>query len=243
MARASGFVVVCLLAGTGCHGEGSWTLLATIESDAEQGLRADLFADDCSAVFQQFQVHFASAQPIDDAGASGGDLGLASPAELSDVGPHVVAVIDILAGDYEKLDLTFGDEAAPALALEGLLTCSSGTVQFAWSVPGPLHATCDGVGLSIDKNGDGESLVAFPGTGVFSPVQGSVAPPLLGKAIIASDENHDGDVTMDELNAVALADAAGGGYEGSAATLGELVDAQMRTLVRDESGQPCSIGK
>ena len=222
-----------------CRGEGKWDLLASGGASAEDGLPSDAFADGCAASFDALELAFQSVELVDAEGGSGGGVDVPSLLDLTGTGPHTVGLIDVLEGDYDRLDIRLGTADLPAVRMQGVLTCATGTAYFDWSFAGPVRTACTGVEVGVDRKGETETLLQVQADTIFAPSSAEADPERQGRHLLGLDADHNGDLTLSEL-AVATGDSAGLAPGAVPTDLRTHVTERVYGMLQVDDGPTCS---
>lgn len=228
--------ILLVVGGTGCRGEGTWSVTATGGDYLQTGMGSEAFDDDCAAVFDRLELGFQSAELFDADGESGGGIEVPSPLDLTGDGPHTVGIIEVLEGEYDTMALQLGTGASPAIRISGVLTCSSGTADFDWSFEGPLRLSCDTDVVGIDNKGEDETLLVVTPDAVFAGSSPAEGAERRGLHLRASDSNLDGVITLQELAALTGPDV---GLDTVPGDLRTYVTGLAENMVAVEGGSPC----
>jgi|GEM_PF-6746019 len=221
----------------GCRGEGKWDVTASGGEFAESGMTSDDFVDSCAAGFGAVEVNYQSVELFDEDGETGGGIDVPSPLDLAGTGPHTVGLVDVLEGSYDTFKMKLGTGTTPGVRLVGTLTCQAGTVDFDWSFDGPMAFTCDDASVDITNKGDDDTLFLVTPDAIFSPTASDVDPARQGLHLLALDADHNGDLTLDELEAVTGTEA---GLTGVSADMRTHVTDRVRGMFVLDNGGTCS---
>lgn len=223
-------LAVGLLLWVGCRGEGNWALTARGGDAASIGVGSDQFADGCAAVFQTFELNIEAAEPIDEEGESAGGIELPSRVDLVGADVVDVAVVPVVAGDFDSIFLELGSADTPAVSTTGFISCDSGTIAFDWAFLERRELSCAANQLSIPDKGEGSTQLKVRLEALFVDGSNPTSDVLWGEPFIAADADDDGELRLAELN-----DASVGGVG-----LRELLEVRVDGLVRSESDVICT---
>jgi hypothetical protein len=250
--------VVCL-ALVACGGaEGTWTVETWGEEYIEQQIPADVFADGCSVVYDEFVVSMAKVALLDGNGEVVGDLGGPMLYDVVVAGPTAMGTANVPADHYSSVEVSVApaSDAAVATATEdqaaelagasvlaaGTLSCAAGEASFRWTFAESTTYACEPGDLTIPANGEDHTQVTVHGDHLFYDGLENADAAVRGEAILAADADADGEITLDELDAVSVPAL---GYEvgqySDVLTLRQFVSHLSRTLAHIDGEGECRV--
>jgi hypothetical protein len=240
--RASLVSLSVLLAG--CGGEGSWILSTWGEDYIETGIPAAEFADGCSVVFERFEVVDSDLALLDGDGATVATIDGAFTVDMAEPGPLELGSAPVPATHYDTVTWRIGPTAdqAVSVAVAGTIACGGQSVSFAWDFDTDTTYHCEPEDLTIPAGGDDVTELTVHGDHLFYDSLEDPDAILLGQAFVDADADVDGEVTVAELEAVAVAEL---GYDvGSRAEVTDLyafVAFLTRTLGHVDGEGHCQV--
>lgn len=197
-----GWIVALVCAGCG---DGDWVVSTWGEAYIEQGIPAADFADGCAAVFDAFEVEITEAVLLD---GNGDVVGVAPTGRfaLTEPGPQEVGAVTVPASYYGTARFEIAPRGSDAVHAAGTLTCGAEAVTFDWSFDTDTIYVCEPSDLTIPAGGEAGTELTVHGDHLFYDGLENDDAEVRGEAIVAADANEDGDVTLDELGAVPVAD-------------------------------------
>lgn len=199
-------ISVLLLLLSACNREATWSPETWGEDYIEAGIPSEDFADGCSSTFTRFRVGIAAAALIDADDQLAGDA-LAAPAvvDLVPEGPHPLGEATISADSYDHARFRIAPVAeAPALEVEGTLSCGEETIDFAWAFDTDTTYDCAPDPFTLRAGDAGRTQLTVHGDHLFYDHLESPDALVRGEAILAADADEDGVVTRAELAAVSV---------------------------------------
>jgi len=249
----------------GCNpGQGNARFFVFGEDDIEQQIPAADVADGWTITFNRFLVVIGDVELLD----SGLDSGLveadARIYDLTQPGPHLVGLAGGLdAGQWSvgfrtpkatddtdgqqfvaEFDLELMRDNGYSVFIEGSATDAGTTKTFAWGFTDPVRYTrCGGDGaIEITANGLTPAELTIVGDRFFRDDLVSPNAALRFQPFVLADVDDNGQVTEDELEAVALSSLSTGNYRtgnAEASNLGEYVRFAARSLGALTGAGPC----
>jgi hypothetical protein len=242
-------------------GRGTATFTAWGEEYIEAGIPAAEFEDGWSVKFDQFLISLTGISVHDRTG-KGGELEGNWLLDLSQPGPHELGSLELTAKAWPFVgyaiepvtsstevheSATDGDhvlmeKGGYSVYVSGTATLDDATKTFAWGFTnGTEYSDCvseiDGKeveGLIVANGGDEKVQLTIHGDHFFYDDLASFEAVPRFAAMAAADANEDGEVTLEELDAVALVEIEEGTYGTGSAShvddLGEFVRALTRTI-------------
>ncbi len=243
----------------GEDGSGSATFSAWGEEFIEQGIPAEELEDGWSVKFEQFLISLGGISVHDRAG-KGSELAGNWLLDLVQPGPHELGTLDLTAKAWPLVgyavrpvgssteahesatddDLELMQKGGYSVYVSGTATLDDVTKTFAWGFTnGTEYSDCvseiDGKeveGIIVPNGGDAKVQLTIHGDHFFYDDLASADAVPRFAPIAAADANDDGEVTLDELDAVALVEIEEGTYgTGSASHIDDL-GAFVRALTR-----------
>lgn len=249
---------LCLPLG-GC-GAGQWTLSTWGEAYIEDGIPADVFADDCAATFSQFLIVAGDRALVDGDGEPVGALEGAQVYDLTQPGPHDMGTVEVRATHYDEVDVTIAPRsgatagnataeqvaavsgAGASVLVSGILTCGGRARTFSWAFQTSTVYHCEPEDLTIARGGADGSELTIHGDHLFYDDLASPDAQVRGMAIHGADQDGDGEVTLEELAQVPVADLGYGvGSFGDVVTLADFVAELSRTIGHIDGEGHCQI--
>lgn len=252
------FGVICV--ATGCAGEGSWVVTIWGEEFIEQGIPAEVFADGCTVVYDEFLVVQRDRALLDGDDAVVGSLEGAQVYDLTQEGPIEMGRTLVPATHYALATVTIGPangltagnanaeqvaelEAAQASIIAGgNLSCDDSSVYFRWIFSTETQYRCEPEDLTIPASGEDTTQITVHGDHLFYDGLENPEAQVKGLAILQADANGDGTVTLAELDAVSVASL---GYDvgrySEVTHLGEFVTFLTRTLGHVDGEGHCQV--
>lgn len=219
------------------------------------------FADGGDVDISRFVIALSAIEAFGADGAEGALSPTQKAFDLTSEGPHEVTTLSGLEGRrYEELTATvtttssdtenggvddddFADlvAAGHAIVVAGTVEHDEVSKRFEWGfATRTQYIDCEAEDGSPGLTAPGEWEITVHGDRLFADRLGDDEPRLRTAAIVAADEDDDGDVTLAELAAVVLPVE----YEVSAAsgvvTLADFVTAATRGLVHENGNGTCS---
>jgi hypothetical protein len=242
-------------------GSGTATFTAWGEEYIEEGIPAAEFADGWSVKFDQFLISLTGISVHDRAGR-GSALEGNWLLDLTQPGPHELGSLELTAKAWPWVgyaiepvtsstevhesatgdDLELMEKGRYSVYVSGTATLGEVTKTFAWGFTnGTEYSDCvseiDGKeveGLIVANGGDEKIQLTIHGDHFFYDDLASFEAVPRFAAMAAADANEDGEVTLEELDAVALVEIEQGTYGTGSAShvddLGEFVRALTRTI-------------
>jgi len=242
-------------------GGGSATFTAWGEEYIEDEIPAHVFADGWGVQFEEFLISLTGIYVRDRAG-KGAELAGSWLLDLTRPGPHELGSVDLTAkawphvgyavkpvsADTElhssasKDDLAFMQKGTYSVHVAGTATDGAETKTFSWSFTnGTDYDDCvseiDGKeveGIIVANGGDEKVQLTIHGDHFFYDDLASADAVPRFAAMAAADADDDGEVTLEELDAVSLVEIEAGTYGTGSASyvndLGGLVRALTRTI-------------
>ncbi len=257
------------------EGSGDVALSIWGEEYIEEGIPAAEFEDGGSAVFTKFVIAIGTVTLADTAGGTSETVAVDSAFDLVTPGPHAVgSLTDLAATTHDAFDYHVVPASATTAAhastsaadlqamvsegwsilVEGTFTSGTDTKSFRWGFSEATHyAGCVDVSSGQDLAGvvvvDGarsEAQLTIHGDHFFYDDLLSSDAKLRTEALALGDADMDGEVTLDELDAVTLASLSSelGPYGVAASdvnTLGAYVRAATRTLGHFNGEGHCEV--
>lgn len=225
---------LCVACGSASEGEGSVAVTVWGEAYIEDGIPADVFEDGWSVEYDEFLIALGDVS-IDKDGASGRSLAGIALFDLTEAGPQVFGRIDGLAeGNWDEFGFSslvadaYTERSGSArtadlelMVAEGYNVYVSGKaskddaeVRFSWGFTEPVrYASCVDVragqetsGVVVADSASVEAQLTIHGDHLFYDDLASPEAKLRFDVIASADADADGEVTLDELAAVQLAD-------------------------------------
>ncbi|MEM7158699.1 MAG: hypothetical protein AAF799_38010 [Myxococcota bacterium] len=250
------------------HGRAAWLLATTISASAcdpealavveltaygeefvEDEIPASAFVDGWSIEFSRFVVALTDIEV--DGEPLPGHFAIDLRDDSSGEGHHLGEVV-VPAGARPQITYRVAPlpepglmpEPGASLVVEGRAQRGEQTISFAWSFDTDTrYEHCEGV-EALDSDLGNRSELTLHADHLFYDDLEAPDPNLAFDAIAAADTDGDGDVTMDELDAVQLGAAEryqGGG--GQITDLGHFIRALTRTLGHIDGEGHCEIGR
>ena len=242
-------------------GGGTATFTAWGEEYIEEGIPAAEFADGWSVKFDQFLISLTGISVHDHAGR-GSALEGNWLLDLTQPGPHELGSLELTAKAWPWVgyaiepvtsstevhesatgdDLELMEKGGYSVYVSGTATLDDATKTFAWGFTnGTEYSDCvseiDGKeieGLIVANGGDEKVQLTIHGDHFFYDDLASFEAVPRFAAMAVADANEDGEVTLEELDAVALVEIEEGTYGTGSAShvddLGEFVRALTRTI-------------
>ena len=221
--------------GSGDHGEGSVRVSVWGEAYIEDSIPAEAFEDGWSVKYDQFLIVLADVTVEKKDGARGGSLGQVLLFDLTEAGPHAFGSIDNLAegnwdefgfsslgadDDTERSDSASADEwelmvdGGYTVYVSGTASKADERKHFAWGFSEPVrYASCVDIrggqetsGVVVADGAEVDAQLTIHGDHLFYDDLASPEANLRFDVMAAADADDDGEVTLDELAAVQLAD-------------------------------------
>jgi hypothetical protein len=193
-----------LLLLAACAGEGTWTVETWGEEYIEQGIPADVFADGCSVVYDEFVVSMASVELADGGGAVVGAFEDATSFDVVAPGPTPMGEIAVPADHYSSVRVEVAPVAAASVRVDGTLTCPTGSSRFRWTFAESTTYHCEPADLTIPAGGSDATQLTIHGDHLFYDGLENPDAAVRGTEILAADADADGEITLDELDAVSI---------------------------------------
>ncbi len=222
----------------GCGGEGTWTLTTWGEEYIEDAIPAADFADGCEAVYDTFLVVDTDLALLDGDGEIVGEIPGALVYDMTQAGPYEIGTVAVPATHYDAVTWRIAPDASAtagnatdeqvslmadlgaSVYAEGTLTCGEISVSFAWDFDTDTTYHCEPEDLTIPAGGEDGTELTVHGDHLFYDGLENPDAEVRGQAIVDADADEDGIVTMEELEAVAVAEL---GYDvGSQAEVEDL---------------------
>lgn len=222
--RNSAFCSLAMLALSACAGEGDWTLTTWGEEYIEESIPSADFADGCEVVYDTFLVVDQDLALLDGDGQVAGEIPGALVFDMTQAGPHEVGTVTVPATHYDTVtwriapaaDLEPGNatddqvsrisDLGASIVAEGTVTCGDTTVSFSWDFDTDTLYECEPEDLTIPAGGNDETELTVHGDHLFYDGLENPDAEVRGQAIVDADADADGEVTMDELEAVSVAE-------------------------------------
>lgn len=227
----AGLLVAC---GSDAAGEGSVKVTVWGEAYIEDGIPAEVFEDGWSVKYDKFLIALGDVS-IDKDGAKGRSLDEIVLFDLTEAGPQGFGSIDGLAeGNWDEFgfssvvadadtqrsnsarveDLDLMVDAGYNVYVAGEASKAGAAIHFAWGFAKPVrYASCADVrqgqetsGVVVGDGASAEAQLTIHGDHLFYDDLASPEAKLRFDVIASADADDDGDVTLDELAAVQLAD-------------------------------------
>ncbi len=228
----------------GCGGEGTWILETWGEDYIETGIPAEAFDDGCSVVFDRFEVVDSELALLDGDGAVVGEVPGSFVLDMTQPGPVELGSATVPATHYDAVSWRIGptDDEPVSVGVAGSITCGEQSVSFAWDFDTDTTYRCEPEDLTIPAGGEDVTELTVHGDHLFYDSLEDPDAQLRGQAFVDADTDADGEVTMVELEAVAV---AGLGYDvGSRAEVEDLyafVAFLTRTLGHVDGEGHCQV--
>ncbi len=252
-------------------GSGTATFTAWGEEYIEEGIPADVFEDGWSVKFDSFLISLTGISVHDDAG-KGSELEGNWLLDLTQPGPHEIGSFDLAAKAWPLVgyavkpvtsktevhesatddDLVLMQDGGYSVYVSGTATDGTDTKTFAWGFTnGTEYSDCvaeiDGKeleGLIVANGGDEKVELTIHGDHFFYDDLASFDAVPRFAAMAAADADADGEVTLEELDAVPLVEIEEGTYGTGSAShvddLGAFVRALTRTIGHYRGEGHCS---
>jgi hypothetical protein len=232
---------ICLLLGA-CDEQGDWVVETWGEEYIEQGIPADVFADGCSAVFEEFVVSMASVELRDGGGATVGDLGDPITNDVVVPGPTPLGAVTVPADHYSSVWVVVAPTTGSAVLVDGTLTCAGDSAHFRWTFDEHTQYQCEPEELTIPSGGTDETQLTIHGDHLFYDGLENPDAAVRGTEILAADANGDDEITLEELDAVSIP-ALGFevGQYSDVLTLRQFVSHLTRTIVHVDGEGECRV--
>jgi hypothetical protein len=188
---------------TAC-GSGEWVVQTWGEDYIESSIPADAFEDGCEAAYESFTVEITEAVLLDGDGEVAADAGAGS-FELTEPGPQEVGSAAATATHYDTARFAVAPKGGPSVRATGTLSCGGETVGFDWSFETATTYTCEPADLTVAKGGTAETELTIHGDHFFYDGLEDPDAGLQGLPILTADADADGMVSLEELEAVAVA--------------------------------------
>ena len=225
----------------GC-GSGDWVVTTWGEEYIEQGIPDSAFDDGCSLVYDTFDITLTEAALLDGDGEVAGEIEGTQVFHMTTIGVQDVGTAAVPATHYATARFTIAPDGGDAVAVAGNLTCGGATVAFDWAFDTDTTYLCEPEALTIPAGGEQGTELTIHGDHLFYDGLENADALLRGEAILAADADGDGEVTLDELDAV---DVASLGYQvgqySEEATLGDFVSFLTRTLGHVDGEGHCQV--
>lgn len=220
---------------------GEWRVETWGEAYIEEEIPAADFADGCSATFDSFSVNLTASSLLDGNGDVVGQTSVGR-FEMTTPGPQEVGVVSVPARLYDTARFSITSEGGSAIDASGTVTCGSDRVTFDWSFATDTTYTCAPEGLTIPSGGTATTQLTIHGDHFFYDGLENPDAEVRGQAIVDADANEDGEVTMAELEAVAVAPLgyAVGQYS-DVTNLGEFITFLTQTLGHVDGEGHCHV--
>lgn len=232
-----------LLPALGACGSGEWVVTTWGEEYIEEEIPAAVFADGCSATYDEFQISLTEVALLDGNGDVVADVPDPGLFDLTEPGPSEVGRVSAPATHYDTVRFVLGpDGSHPSLVVGGTLTCGAEAVTFDWSFDTETVYTCAPEALTIPAGGTAQSELTIHGDHLFYDGLENPDAEVRGEAIVAADADADGEVTLAELSQV---DVAPLGYRvgqySDVTTLDAFVGFLTRTLGHIDGEGHCQV--
>ncbi len=186
-------------------GSGDWTVTTWGEEFIEEGIPATEFGDGCSAVYDRFEVEITSATLLHADEEVVGEVP-SGRFELTDPGPQELGSVSVPAGDYERVYYAIGPGDSDAVRASGTVTCGDDTVSFDWSFSPSPRYRCLPLEVTVPEDGEVTTELTIHGDHLFFDSLEDEGGTPQGQAIVDADGDGNAEVTLEELEAVAVAD-------------------------------------
>jgi len=232
----------CCLLIVACGGEGAWTVETWGEEYIEQAIPADVFADGCSVVYDAFVVSMAEVALFDGDGTRVGDLGGPAFYDMVVPGPTPMGEVGVPADHYSSVELLVASDPGPSVEVAGTLTCGAGSAHFQWAFDESTMYGCVPADLTIPPNASDSTQITIHGDHLFYDGLENQDATVRGAEILAADADADGEITLDELDAVSIPAL---GYEvgqfSDVLTLRQFVSHLTRTIGHIDGEGECRV--
>lgn len=221
----------------------------------EDGIGEAAFVDGGRVLFSKFLIAFGDIEVSVGDGSEGTGFAPQQVFDVQQAGPHDVTVVGGLESRrYEDLRVVVGaaseasanvnaddtdfdamKAAGASLAVGGTVTHDGVSKTFDWAFTTQTrYQDCRLQDTSVGVVVPGQWELTVHGGRLFRDRLDDDAD-LRSAAVVAADDNDDGDVSLDELSALTLP----GDYAGDVDTLGAFVIAQTRGLVHHSGNGSC----
>jgi len=230
-----GSCVPLVACGSDDQGEGSVVVSVWGEEYIEVGIPAHVFEDGWSVKYDEFLVALGDVTVEKGDGTQGGSLDPLTLFDLTAAGPQSVGSIDGLAeGNWDEFGFSSLEADSEAVRSQSASAddwelmadagynvyvagkASKGEVEkrFAWGFSKPVrYASCvdvrngqDTSGVVVGDGAEAEAQLTIHGDHLFYDDLASPEAKLRFAVIASADADDDGEVTLEELGAIQLAD-------------------------------------
>lgn len=187
----------------GCS-SGTWTAEIWGEDYAAYGIPAEDFDDGCSASFSSVQVSVTQAELLNGDGEAVASLG-AQVYELVDPEPQTMGTEEVPGGSYDSARFQIAPTEGRSVHAVGTLSCGGESVAFDWRFAEASTYLCELEGLQLGGSEAALTQLTVHMDHLFYDGLANPEAALLGQAILEADADQDGQVTLEELEAVDIA--------------------------------------
>ncbi|MEZ4235554.1 MAG: hypothetical protein R3F59_05200 [Myxococcota bacterium] len=203
MERTLRGVVVCL-ALSGCSSTGEWVVQTWGEAYIEQEIPADVFADGCAVTYDAFEVSTTAVQLVDGDGTVVGELPSAVY-DLTEPGPVPMGRVAVPADHYSDVQLIVApDDAGSSVRVDGTLACGGDQAHFAWAFDPSTTYACEPTDLTVPPGGEDTTEITIHGDHLWYDGLEAADAEVRGRAVLDADTDGDGEITLEELDAVSI---------------------------------------
>jgi hypothetical protein len=257
--------VVCLavpacLGLPACSGTGSWVVETWGEDYIEREIPAEAFADGCTVFYDTFLVSMAQRQLLDGDGDVVGALDPARVYDLTAPGPVAMGTVDVAADHYSHVRLVVAPDpdaeadtadaadldalldAGASVLVDGVIGCDGDQAHFRWTFDAETTYDCEPPDLTIPAGGEDDTQLTIHGDHLWYDGLENADAGLRGREKLDADADGDGEITLDELDAVSIPAL---GYEvgeyGDVATLRDFLSHLTQTLGHIDGEGECRV--
>lgn len=230
------------LAGCG-GGTGEWAVETWGEDYIEREIPSDAFADGCSVAYDSFVVTFAARELVDGNGDVVGSLPANEAFDVHEPGPTEMGAVDVPADHYDTVRVVVapGEDGVSVHAV-GTLTCGGESATFDWAFAESTTYVCAPPDLTIPAGGSDRTQLTVHGDHLFYDGLEDPDAAVRGQAILDADADANGEVTLEELDAVSIpALGYGVGEYSDVLTLRQFVSHLSRTLIHVDGEAECVV--
>jgi hypothetical protein len=263
-----------LASSTACVSSAPLSVTTWGEAFIEEGMPADAFEDAWAVTFSKFLVVVSAVEIKDAAGTPAAAVdGLPAVFDLVQPGPVVVAelgevtaqryddvsavvapAVDAVAGSASDADTAVMVDGGFSVLVEGNGVKGEDTFSFSWAFStatryGDCETDGEGNGIVVRAGEDNSAELTMHGDHFFYDDLAAADAVLRADAIFSADgadgSAADGDVTLDELDAVDLTTLPTDQYgnAGAAESLGDFAVALSRTVLHLNGEGECSLSQ
>jgi hypothetical protein len=253
-------LVVCLGLGGCAAGTGTWSVETWGEEYIEDAIPAEVFEDGCSVVFDEFVVVLTGVSLLDGNGAVVGEVPPGRVYDLVQPGPTPLGEVSVRADHYASVEVIIAPtadaeagtassaqvdalrDAGASVKVRGSLACDADAITFDWTFDEATTYACEPTDLTIPAGGSDGTQITVHGDHLFYDGLENADAKVRGQTIIDADGDQDGQVTLEELDAVSIpALGFDVGEFSDVLTLRQFVSHLTRTLAHIDGEGECRV--